>query len=469
MNHHARAPESAAPDLPSRRDFLAAVGGGVVTLTGLPSLLGARAAPLLRPRPTASQLAWQQEEFALFIHFGLNSFTDREWGDGTESPSDFNPARLDPRQWARVAREAGAKAMILTAKHHDGFCLWPTATTSHSVASSPWMNGRGDVVRRFVDACRAEGLKPGLYCSPWDRNHPAYGDTPRYNAVYQAQLKELLTRYGPIHEIWSDGANGEGPNGRRQVYDWPGTWALVRRLQPNAVIFSDVGPDIRWVGNERGASGETHWSTIDPDAVRFPGDPSPDVPAILQEGHADGTVWRPSETDVSIRPGWFHHPAEDARVKSVDDLVRLWFSSVGRNSKLLLNVPPTRDGVLHEIDIERLAGLRRRLDALRASALSPSGADQVAYGSTAATLTVRWPSAAPVSVVALTEAIAEGQVVSRWTLTSGEGTPVLAQGTTIGHRRLVAIPLTMTDRLELTVAGRSPIPPIHLSAYSGLP
>ena len=469
MNHHTRAPELAAHDLPSRRDFLTVVGGGVLTLTGLPSLLGARAAPLLRPRPTASQLAWQQEEFALFIHFGINSFTDREWGDGTESPSLFNPARLDPRQWARVAREAGAKAMVLTAKHHDGFCLWPTATTTHSVASSPWMNGRGDVVRLFVDACRAEGLKPGLYCSPWDRHHPAYGDTPRYNAVYQAQLKELLTRYGPIHEIWFDGANGEGPNGRRQVYDWPATWALVRRLQPRAVIFSDVGPDIRWVGNERGASGETHWSTIHPDAVRFPGDPAPAVPDLLQVGHADGAVWRPSETDVSIRPGWFHHPAEDARVKSVDDLVRLWFSSVGRNSKLLLNVPPTRDGVLHDIDIERLAGLRRRLDVLRASVLSPSGADQVASGALSATLTVRLPSAALVRVVALAEPIAEGQVVTRWSLTAGAGSPILAQGTTMGHRRLVDVPPTFTDVLVLEVTAQDRVPPIQLEAYTGIP
>ena len=469
MNHYARAAETAARDVPSRRDFLAAVGGGVLTLAGLPSRLGAWAAPLLRPRPTRAQLAWQRDEFALFVHFGINSFTDREWGDGTESPSLFNPTRLDPRQWARVAREAGAKALVLTAKHHDGFCLWPTATTRHSVASSPWMNGHGDVVRLFVEACRAEGLKPGLYCSPWDRNHPAYGDTPRYNAIFHAQLTELLTRYGAIHEVWFDGANGEGPNGKRQVYDWPGTWTLVRRLQPNAVIFSDVGPDIRWVGNERGASGETHWSTIDPDAVRFPGDPSPDVPAILQEGHADGTVWRPSETDVSIRPGWFHHPAEDVRVKSVDDLVRLWFSSVGRNSKLLLNVPPTRDGVFHDTDVAHLIGLRQRLDALDATAVAGVRITQEPTGATTATLTVQLREATLLRVVSLSEPIAEGQVITRWTLRSGTGTPVLATGTTIGHRRLVEIPPTYSDTLTLEVTALDRVPPLQLTAYTGVP
>ncbi|MBL0889473.1 MAG: alpha-L-fucosidase, partial [Gemmatimonadaceae bacterium] len=229
------------------------------------------AQPARRPRPTRAQLDWQRDELALFCHFGVNTFSNREWGDGREDPSIFNPTALDCREWTRAAKACGAKALILTAKHHDGFCLWPTATTNHSVKSSPFRNGTGDLVREFVDACRADGLRPGLYLSPWDRNHPAYGDSPRYNDVYRAQLTELLTRYGSIHEVWFDGANGEGPNGKRQQYDWPATWSLVRRLQPNAVMFSDAGPDVRWIGNERGVAGETNWSTVRPEIVPVPG------------------------------------------------------------------------------------------------------------------------------------------------------------------------------------------------------
>ena len=222
--------------------------------------------------------------------------------------------------------------------------LLPVADQDHHplVARSPWRGGQGDVVREFVDACRAEQLRPGLYLSPWDRNNPAYGDSPRYNDLYCEQLTELLTRYGPLSEVWFDGANGEGPNGKKQVYDWPRVWALVRRLQPEAIMFSDAGPDVRWCGNERGSGGDPNWATVDPAAVAFPGASGPGVTAALQHGSADGTAWRPAEADTSIRPGWFHHPAEDERVRTVEQLVDLYFQSVGRNAKLLLNVPPTR-------------------------------------------------------------------------------------------------------------------------------
>jgi alpha-L-fucosidase len=223
--------------------------------------------PFARPRPSASQLEWQRDELALFFHFGVNTFTDREWGDGRENPDIFAPGNLNTRQWARAARTAGARAMILTAKHHDGFCLWPSRTTQHSVAKSRWRSGQGDVVREFVTACRAEGLKPGLYLSPWDRNNPAYGDSPRYNDLYCDQLTELLTQYGPISEVWFDGANGEGPNGKRQTYDWTRIFGVVRRLQPEAVIFSDAGPDVRWCGNENGSAGDPNCSTVKPAAV----------------------------------------------------------------------------------------------------------------------------------------------------------------------------------------------------------
>src|SRR5881628_3140888 len=220
----------------SRRDFTRAaactLAGRLVQSPGSPE-------PSSRPRPSPAQLVWQRDELAMFLHFGVNTFTDREWGDGREDPAIFDPAHLDARQWARTAKAAGFRALILTAKHHDGFCLWPTATTRHSVAASPFRGGQGDVVREFVDACAAEGLRAGLYLSPWDRNHPTYGDSSAYNDVYATQLTELLSRYGTISEVWFDGANGEGPNGRRQVYDWARVWGIVRRLQPRAVIFSD--------------------------------------------------------------------------------------------------------------------------------------------------------------------------------------------------------------------------------------
>jgi alpha-L-fucosidase len=406
-----------------------------------------------RPRPSPSQLAWQREELALFLHFGINTFTNREWGDGREDPTIFAPTALDARQWARSARAAGFRSMILTAKHHDGFCLWPTATTRHSVASSPWRGGDGDVVREFVDACRAEELRPGLYLSPWDRNHPSYGDSPRYNDVYAAQLTELLTRYGPLAELWFDGANGEGPNGRRQAYDWPRVFGLVRRLQPDAVVFSDAGPDVRWCGNERGAAGDPNWSTVDPAAVPFPGATGEGIIGALQHGDPHGSVWRPAEADVSIRPGWFHHPAEDDRVREPANLLQLYLRSVGRNSKLLLNVPPTRDGVLHERDVAALRGFRElretRLDAraLRPVRTSAQPADR------GTTLTLDFGRSVEIDMVRSAEAIESGQVVARYRISgrTDDGWRELARGTTIGHAKLDAVAPTLVRQVRLGV------------------
>jgi alpha-L-fucosidase len=392
-----------------------------------------------RPRPTAAQLAWQRDELAMFIHFGMNTFTNREWGDGREDPAIFNPARLDARQWARAARNAGFRAMVLTAKHHDGFCLWPTKTTTHSVARSPWRGGQGDLVREFVDACRAERLRTGLYLSPWDRNHPTYGDSPRYNDVYCAQLTELLTRYGPLAEVWFDGANGEGPNGKKQQYDWPRVWALVRRLQPNAVMFSDAGPDVRWCGNERGVAGEPNWSTVNPSAVPYPGADGETVIRALQHGDPHGTVWRPAEADTSIRPGWFYHPAEDGRVRSVEELVKLYLSSVGRNSKLLLNVPPTPEGLLHETDVNRLSEFRYRLAEIFATDIAAGRKTKWSRtGRLTAIVEIDLPRSSSVATVRLSEDISEGQMVSRYAISGFDGVAWrdLSRGSTIGYARI---------------------------------
>lgn len=426
--------------MPTRREFLAAAA-----ITPLArSARGAAAAAVLqsRPVPTPEQLAWQRDELALFIHFGVNTFTNREWGDGTEDPAIFNPTRLDAGQWARSARAAGARAMILTAKHHDGFCLWPTQTTRHSVASSPFRDGRGDVVREFVDACRANQLKAGLYLSPWDRNASVYGDSPRYNEFYWRQLTELLTQYGQIDEVWFDGANGEGPNGKRQTYDWPRTWELVARLQPHAIMFSDAGPGVRWIGNENGVAGETNWSTVDPSVVPVPGTSGAAATRMMQQGDPNGSVWRPGETDVSIRPGWFHHPAEDARVRSVDNLVNLYFTSVGRNSKLLLNVPPTRDGLLHDVDVDRLRGMRAALDEMfRTNLASGRAIRWASTGDRSATADVDLGRDISIGIVDLGEQIEQGQAVSRYRVEAATGSTysTIATGTTIGYRKLARL------------------------------
>lgn len=422
-----------------------------------------------RPRPSASQLLWQRDELAMFLHFGVNTFTDREWGDGTESPTIFDPTAFDARQWASVARAAGFKAMILTAKHHDGFCLWPTATTRHSVAASPFRGGRGDVVREFVDACRAEELRVGVYVSPWDRNHPTYGDSAAYNDVYAAQLTELLTQYGPIHEVWHDGANGEGPNGKRQEYDWPRVWSLVKRLQPEAVIFSDAGPDVRWIGNEIGVAGETNWSTVRPEIVPVPGLSGDEVMRSLQQGDRDGSVWRPGETDVSIRPGWFYHPAEDARVRSGENLEQLYFSSVGRNSKLLLNVPPTREGLLHANDVRALQEMRARLDARFAREVTEGATRGFELGQRMqATAEVRFRTSAAVHTIDLAEQIIEGQRVARFVVdgATDDGWAELYAGTTIGYRRLIPIaPQRLAGiRVRIEDAVEPPIP-LGIRAY----
>jgi alpha-L-fucosidase len=323
-------------------------------------------APVL-PVPSDEQLAWHEMELNAFIHFTINTFTDKEWGYGDENPSLFNPTQANPNQWVTVLRDAGFKGVILTCKHHDGFCLWPSQYTDHSVKNSPYKNGRGDIVKEVADACRQYGLKFGIYVSPWDRNHAAYG-SPAYVEYYRQQIKELFNRYGPIFEMWFDGANGGdgyygGARERRRIdgstyYDWPTTLKMIREVEPNVIFFSDAGPGVRWVGNERGVAGETNWNMITPDTL-FAGKAGIEV--LLNTGSENGTHWIPAEVDVSIRPGWFYHEKEDAQVKSPEKLLDIYLTSVGRGSTLLLNVPPDRRGMIHENDVVALLQWRRLL------------------------------------------------------------------------------------------------------------
>jgi alpha-L-fucosidase len=455
--------------LASRRRFLQAGAAAAAGFAAPRLAFGSGLLQRVRPVPSAAQLAWQRDELAMFVHFGVNTFTDREWGDGSEAPAVFNPADLDPRQWAAAARRAGFRAMVLTAKHHDGFCLWPTRTTTHSVARSPWAGGSGDVVRLFVDACRAEHLRPGLYLSPWDRNSPVYGDGDRYNDLYDEQLTELLTSYGPLAEVWFDGANGEGPNGRRQVYDWPRVFATVKRLQPEAVIFSDAGPDVRWCGNENGIAGDPNWSPVDPAAVPFPGATGPGIGDALQHGDPGGSVWRPAEADVSIRPGWFYHPDQDARVKSVDRLVDLYFSSVGRNSKLLLNVPPTPAGRLHETDVSRLAAMRARLDALfETDAAAGRRVSWQLEAGQPATAEVELRGAVRSGLVRIEESIESGQAIARHRVEglTAHGWRELAHGTTVGYARLHRFePVDLSAVRVVVDEAVAPMQPLRIAVY----
>jgi alpha-L-fucosidase len=450
----------------NRRDFVIT---GAMAAVG--SAVGLRGAPP-RPRPSKAQLAWQRDEIAIFFHFGVNTFTNREWGDGKEDPAIFDPPRLDPAQWAAAARAGGARAAILTAKHHDGFCLWPTKTTTHSVAKSPWRGGRGDVVREFVNACRAEHLRPGLYLSPWDRNSPLYGDSPRYNDLYCDQLTELLTHYGPIAEVWFDGANGEGPNGKKQVYDWPRVWALVRKLQPEAIMFSDAGPDVRWCGNEKGSGGDPNWSTVNPEAVKFPGASGPGVISALQHGDPEGAVWRPAEADTSIRPGWFHHPAEDGRVRTEEQLVDLYSQSVGRNAKLLLNVPPTRDGVLHDVDVRALTRFSEQLTLVFLE--DAAAGRRVAWrrtGEKTATADIELAKPTQVAIVRIEENITHGQSIARHVVSGSDGGEwrELAAGTTVGYTRLHRFEPQTVRRVRVTIDDAvAPPEPIVVKVYRGV-
>ncbi len=410
--------------------------------------------------PSQEQIAYQQMEMVGFIHFTVNTFTGKEWGYGDEDPAIFNPTELDPEQWARVAKAGGMKQLILTAKHHDGFCLWPSAYSEHSVKNSPYRDGKGDVVREFVDACRKHGLKVGLYLSPWDRNHPDYG-TPAYLTYYRNQLRELLTGYGEINEIWFDGANGGdgwygGADEERRIdretyYDWPTTIAMVKELQPAIKIFSDAGPDIRWVGNEKGHAGETFWSTIDDSKLVI----GASDPEYLNSGDPEGNRWIIGQCDVSIRPGWFYHSSEDSLVKTPEELLDIYYRSVGRNGVLLLNLPPDRRGRIHETDSAHLVQFQSMIDRIFEENLAEGALSRVvSHTDSTLEMELELSGSRTFDHIVLSEPIEKGQRVNRFRVEAAR-TPgtweEIASGTTIGYKRILKIDAETASRLKLVI------------------
>lgn len=435
------------------------------------------------PLPSPSQVEWQKMETNMFMHFGPNTFTNVEWGNGKESVDAFNPTEMDCRQWASVAKEAGFKGIIITAKHHDGFCIWPNPMSSHTVAQSRWRDGKGDVLKELSDACREYGLKFGVYISPWDQNDPHYG-TPDYNEVFRKTIEHAHSNYGKIFEQWFDGACGEGPNGKKQVYDWDMFNGEVYKHHPDAVIFSDVGPGCRWIGNEKGISGATCWSTMTIEGFG----PGNDAPAreILNEGEIGGKSWVPGEADVSIRPGWFWRESENDKVKSLQDLLHIYYSSVGHNSLLLLNVPPDTRGLIHECDAARLNEFRQALDEIFDEDLAKGAAaeasstrsrrysagnlidnDYDSYwaakdGARQASISLEFDTPETFNRVQLQEYIPLGQRVAEFNLEimdeAGKWKKI-ADATTIGYKRIVLTDMVTAKalRVNITEALATPI------------
>lgn len=437
--------------------------------------------------PSPRQLRWQQLELTAFFHFGVNTFTDREWGKGDESEQLFNPTELDAGQWVAACKEAGIKQVILTAKHHDGFCLWPSALTEHSVKNSPWKGGKGDVVKEVADACRKYKMGFGVYLSPWDRNSKLYG-TAAYNDYFVGQMTELLTNYGKVDEVWFDGACGEGPNGKKQVYDFERWYKVIRKLQPEAII-AITGPDVRWVGTESGYGRDTEWSVIpvgnqfaaqaagnSQTNVDFPplGDlTKSDLGSRKALTGAKSLVWYPAETDVSIRPGWFFHEKENGRVKSGEKLLDIYFHSVGKNGVLLLNIPPDRRGLLHENDVKALndwKNLREKLFSVNQAkgaavqCANGSGMKKMLDGKFSTHFTTNGNDSTTVidfslkgtktfDVLLLQEDIRVGQRIEQFRLErleKGQWVKIV-EGTTVGYKRLLQFPAVTCDRVRLTI------------------
>ena len=411
------------------------------------------------PLPNANQLRWQDMEMYAFIHYSLNTYTDQEWGFGNEDPKLFNPSSLDCRQWARVCKQSGMRGIIFTAKHHCGFCMWPSAYTEYSVKNSPWKDGKGDVVRELAEACREEGLEFAVYLSPWDRNHPEYG-RPEYVTYFRNQLRELLTNYGDIFEVWFDGANGGdgwygGANETRKIdrttyYEWPETYKMIRELQPKCLIWNDGSDrgDLRWVGTEAGNVGETNWSLLYHDG---------EVPyQMLHYGVEQGDVWCPGETNTSIRPGWFYHDAENEHVKSLSKLMDTYYKSVGRNSTLLLNFPIAPNGRIHPNDSLRGIAFKKMIDEVFVkgkvvSKMKQSGPSTI----------LDFGKPTSINRFLAEEDIAQGQRVRKFSLEAevdGKWLPLkdalVDEGdglTTIGHRRIICFPTVKATKLRFTI------------------
>jgi alpha-L-fucosidase len=455
--------------------------------------------PIL-PVPTERQLAWHEMEQYAFVHFTTNTFTDKEWGFGDESPSVFNPTAMDVTQWTKTFKAAGLTGLVLTCKHHDGFCLWPSEYTEHSVKNSPYKDGKGNVVEEVEKASRADGLKFGVYLSPWDRNRADYG-SPSYVEYYRNQLKELFTAHAPVFEMWFDGANGGdgyygGANEKRKIdgrtyYDWPTTLDLIRGMEPNVIFFSDAGPDIRWCGNERGYVNETNWNTITPDTI-YAG--KGDIEKLLNTGEENGTSWIPAEVDVSIRPGWFYHESEDSLVKTPEQLFDIYLSSVGRGSNLILNIPPDRRGLVNEIDVASLLGWKKLIDERFATNIAlnkPAKASTVrgnspvyeasmvtdgkkeTYWATndeeqTGTLEIDLSESKLVSYVLIQEYITLGQRIKSFSVEiekDGNWLEV-ANGTTIGYKRILRIDPVESQKVRLVISGSKACPVIsNLEIY----
>jgi alpha-L-fucosidase len=437
------------------------------------------------PVPSDAQLNWHQMELTAFIHFTINTFTDKEWGYGDEKESLFNPTETNVDQWVGVLKETGFKQVILTCKHHDGFCLWPSKYTEHSIKNSPYKNGKGDLVKEVSDACKRHGLKFGIYLSPWDRNRSDYG-TAEYITYYRNQLKELFTNYGPVSEMWFDGANGGdgyygGANEKRRIdgstyYEWPETLDVVRQFEPDIVFFSDAGPGVRWVGNENGVAGETNWNTISTDTL-FAGKAG--IEKLLNTGNENGTQWIPAETDVSIRPGWFYHAKEDSLVKSPEKLFEIYLTSVGRGSTLLLNVPPDRRGLFHENDVSALKGfrslLKREFQNNLAAASKTKGssyrgnADEYAPEKaidgdektfwatdddvTSGSIEIDLEKVQTIKYLVAQEYISLGQRVKMFSIEiwKDNAWEKVAEGTTIGYKRIVKFNPVETSKIRLSI------------------
>ena len=442
--------------------------------------------------PSLRQLEWQKLEMYAFCHFGTNTFTGREWGDGTASPRVFNPKKLDARQWAREIKNAGMKAIILTCKHHDGFCLWPSEYTDYSVKNSPYKNGNGDVVREVSDACREYGLKFGVYLSPWDRHEKSYGTGEEYNTYFKNQLTELATNYGDVFCFWFDGACGEGENGKKQVYDWNSYFALIRELQPNAVI-NICGPDVRWCGNEAGKSRESEWSVVpyyvsnqdyvaehsqQEDTPEFAKNVDAKTQDLGSREFIDGIkefIWYPAEVDVSIRPGWFYHRREDFKVKSLKKLMKIYWGSVGGNSSLLLNIPPDKNGLLAKADVR---ALRKFGDELRKefpenilkdcvvsassqiadehnanNIITENGFWQCGVGDTQPEIVINFNSPVIADKIVLKENIATGQQIESFDVygDSGDGYEKLCSSTVIGAKRICRFKKQKLNSLKIVI------------------